>query len=819
MYDYSFAGCDNLETIEIPSNVLYLGNQCFYDCSSLKNVELHYGLQTLGENCFASCTSLKSINIPSSVLVLGGHCFSHCTDLSSVRIPSSITSFGELCFSNCSNLLDVDIEDGLVELGKYCFNQCEGIKSIKIPSSIKGLSRGCFCWCTSLTSIDIPSSVTSFGDDCFWYCKSLEHFQIPQSVTSLGAHCFGHCENLTKIEIPTSITALSDGCFEECSSIENIDIPQTVTYLGHSCFYNCTNLKTVCIPPYVNTLGEWCFRNCSNLENIVIPSTVTEIYSGCFSGCNNLHTIRCHIENPLPVDNLSDNFSISIYVPDASLEKYKSHQDWNKYVLKSMSSESEEVEIGYLVSAQLINLVTDEIKDDTEVKDGHSFSFMLKSLTNYVLPQNILIKQDENNLSDEDYMYDPVSGLVTIYAVHGNIRVVAVGVLVITSDSEMLAGEEPIIKVETEGPVNLVLKQLESECIEICQSARATLTIEANSEIQELKNSGTVVLNSNHEAVLSLCRITNMGTIVLQDNIFNNASDVIISNDGRFTDYSGAIKQVIGQAPLYIQEALLPNTNYNQGEICTLQVKAEFNSEYTFATFLWQKLLKNGDWVTVQTDNLQSSLRSSGEVLISHYTVPQNESGRYRCLVTNYVDENVQTSLITETNVVLTMTPDPIPDPVPLPTYKVEVQQIDGAIIEALGPTEIEHGMNFSFKINIQDGYNASNIEVRVNGNVLLPDIYGTYTINQVTSDLFIIVTGVIADIPSSIEGVRDGVTIWISKGELHFHLNTDANICIIDFKGAVVKQFCGSFGDYTVNLPEGYYIVKINEQISKVKL
>ncbi len=67
----AFAGCENLETIDIPSTVVTIGAGAFRDCKNLKSITLPEGLETIEEGAFSGCESLEEVIIPWSVVRIG----------------------------------------------------------------------------------------------------------------------------------------------------------------------------------------------------------------------------------------------------------------------------------------------------------------------------------------------------------------------------------------------------------------------------------------------------------------------------------------------------------------------------------------------------------------------------------------------------------------------------------------------------------------------------------------------------------------------------------------------------------------------------
>lgn len=83
-----FSGCDNLTEVEVPSNVIRLGDGCFRNCTNLKKVTLHDGLQSIGEAAFLGCENLKELSIPGTVVRLGNESL---LDIETIKIPKVIS--------------------------------------------------------------------------------------------------------------------------------------------------------------------------------------------------------------------------------------------------------------------------------------------------------------------------------------------------------------------------------------------------------------------------------------------------------------------------------------------------------------------------------------------------------------------------------------------------------------------------------------------------------------------------------------------------------------------------------------------------------
>lgn len=171
--------------------------------------------------------------------------------------------------------------------------------------------------------IEIPSSVIYNGTE--------------YTVTSIGVDAFApHYDDdesyITSVTIPNSVTIIGDGAFSFCSGLTSIAIPSSVTTIVEEAFSGCTGLTSITIPSSVTSIESGAFQGCGGLTSVIIPNSVTLIGHHAFSGCTNLINVYCLAENvPAAASNSFPNNYITLYVPEASIDKYKTKSPWSGF--------------------------------------------------------------------------------------------------------------------------------------------------------------------------------------------------------------------------------------------------------------------------------------------------------------------------------------------------------------------------------------------------------------------------------------------------------------------------------------------------------
>lgn len=208
------------------------------------------------------------------------------------------------------------------------------VQSVRVGADCT-IGNNAFYYCYSLASVSIPSGATSIGTSAFSGCYSLVSVTIPSGVTSIGTSAFSDCYSLASVSITSTVTSIDISAFSSCYSLASVSIPSSITSIGTSAFSSCRSLASVSIPSGVTSITSSAFNSCYSLASLTIPSGVTSIAASAFSGCYGMSEYHFEPITPPTLANTNAFTNIQsdciIYVPAASLDTYKTANNWSTY--------------------------------------------------------------------------------------------------------------------------------------------------------------------------------------------------------------------------------------------------------------------------------------------------------------------------------------------------------------------------------------------------------------------------------------------------------------------------------------------------------
>ncbi|MDE6967888.1 MAG: leucine-rich repeat protein [Clostridia bacterium] len=338
----------NISSVVLPKSVLTIGENAFADCSKLTSIDLGTNLKFIGNGAFKNVTAIKEIKVPNTLETIGMSAFRGCAILEKINLPEGLKSIGDYAFMDCTKINEVVIPSTIKAIGRQTFYDCIGLKKITLLENLETIGEEAFRGSALDTEIVIPNSVTEIGEGAFRNCTSLKNVTIPENVNSIEKALFKDCTKLDRITIQSNkITKISDSAFEGCLKLNIVIMPDSVTEIGAKAFEACdlsgiykndvlvefmhfssnleiigesafanTNFKTLALPSKVIEIGAFAFSRCENLVEIELPHRLASIKDGAFRMSSNLETIKYRGE----MQEWENLYKVEFW--DVSMEKY-----------------------------------------------------------------------------------------------------------------------------------------------------------------------------------------------------------------------------------------------------------------------------------------------------------------------------------------------------------------------------------------------------------------------------------------------------------------------------------------------------------------
>ena len=218
----AFSYAVNLEEMNIPSALQYVGVDAFYECENLKTDPLVFseGFERIDNEAFSRCLSLKTVILPSTVVEIGKGAFEQA-NISSINLPEGLKRIGDRAFVYC-RLKEVHIPNSCQDLGDFLFSSNRDLEKIHLPEGIERIPNRFAYVCISLRQVNIPPSVKSIGEEAFLGCQQLAGVELPYGLETVESEAFQHCYAFEQLVFPATLKSLGAECCAYLSGLKRI---------------------------------------------------------------------------------------------------------------------------------------------------------------------------------------------------------------------------------------------------------------------------------------------------------------------------------------------------------------------------------------------------------------------------------------------------------------------------------------------------------------------------------------------------------------------------------------------------------------------
>ncbi|MDE7438868.1 MAG: leucine-rich repeat domain-containing protein [Muribaculaceae bacterium] len=339
MWRATFEG--NLQYIDLKDAVLSSGqvpNNAFFhkeeqidtdgslNVIMLKKIILPDNVKTIGDYAFYYSIFLESINIPSSLMKIGKDGFYNCWVLNfdELTLPEGFETLENGVFAFCRSLTaKVNLPATIKDIKSIAFYE-SSVSTVNLPSNLQTLGGGAF-FHTNLKEIFIPDGCVFEGTQHFAYCSELERVHLPEGITNLPLGIFFYCSNLTDVNIPESVTEVNFQALGCCYSLSNLRLPNSFKKCLEGSLCWMTSLEEIYFPASTETIGEESCIYWQNIKKIYSAATTPPVCEGdTDSSKTPFGDIGSFSEYDTPRDT-------PVYVPVGTAEAYRNAWGWNYF--------------------------------------------------------------------------------------------------------------------------------------------------------------------------------------------------------------------------------------------------------------------------------------------------------------------------------------------------------------------------------------------------------------------------------------------------------------------------------------------------------
>lgn len=605
---------------------------------------------------------------------------------------------------------------------------------------------------------------------------------------------YGRGSNYSKVKSVTitgDVTEIVEIAFMSCSNLTEVTITANgITSIGANAFSYTTSLTTIQIPASVTTIGEATFWG-SGISTFTVAegSSFKAVDDGKALLTNDGKTLALFAPSATDSYTIPDGVEIignssflntaitSLEIPESVTSIEEEAFAFNDLASIVIPSSVTTIGAGAFMHSALTTVTFEGITAPTI---GESCFFNCPNLAGIFVPANATGYTGDG--ASENWKTWEKKIKVGQTQTDGVDTVPNGGTLIgdrqTTAEKVILQGDATLDNVKTKET-------------EVAAGTNSVITLTGSNEL------GNITVKSGGSLTL------------LTVNADASVTVTSVDNSGAFTDNTGSVTKVTGNASLDLSAGdAMPSDQTATGQV-TLTAKPVV-AEGADVSYQWQKQ-ENGSWTNVDNPYTRATVTGSPDFTTSI-------SGRYRCQI-KVEKGNVVTTLLTRpATATVKSTPDPDPEPEPTPIYyTVTLPLVEGAVTDPVaGSYDVESWSTFRFYLTLADDYNQSVPIVTTNrGEVVEPRTSdGAYLVKYVRTDVTLSIDGIVKNPPPVANAeLQSGTRIFTRDGSIFITTDRPAEAQVFALTGQLIRTLALPAGETRVDgLADGIYIVRLSD-------
>lgn len=299
----------------LPEGLVYIGGSAMF-CNQCKwEYNLGNTVKFIGDSAFtcyygSASHCIGNFKLPENLEYLGGNAFQGFGEnlTGNVTIPTTLNEipFGAFQGMHFAKGTDVVFHSNIVSIEGLAFAGITFNKTIIWAENLLAIGSSAFEGCVFNGGISqIPDGVNRIGSNAFGRCRRLpKKIQMPANLSKISAETF-YGSDMTDIILQTDVELIENDAFAY-SNVESVTIGKFVDYIGDKAFSSCQQLRSiVCLAPEPPEMGadvfEWCDYDHLILE---VPEASVQKYKNA-EGWNKIKYITAHHELALSISQIN----------------------------------------------------------------------------------------------------------------------------------------------------------------------------------------------------------------------------------------------------------------------------------------------------------------------------------------------------------------------------------------------------------------------------------------------------------------------------------------------------------------------------------